>query len=214
MSREQIANALRPRVWRATWILKLYLWLYLVVLLVTLVLQGVNLAGYYSNPTMLTVHAVVTALTVGSIAFGVYLMGQVGRLDRMDESLAEAVKGRLEFLRGKYEMWLWVCAATLLMLTWAVTTLVDNADGVYRVNQPGVFVGTLLVMFFGGYSVLKVAHMPVLRELRAVLEDFESQLLGRTAALDKLKVKWRRWSWVLVVLGTLLALLGIWRAVA
>jgi len=213
MSREQIANALRPRVGRTTRTLKQYIWLYLAMLLATLVLQGVNLAGYHSNPTMLTVHALVTALAAGSIAFGVHLVGRVGRLDRMDESLTQAVKGRLEFLRGKYEMWLWVCAATVLMLSWAINTLVDNADGVYRINKPWLFVGMMLVMFFGGYAVLKGAHSLVLQELRAVLEDLEAQLLGCTAAVDELKVRWRRGFWVLAVLLTLLALLGLWLAI-
>jgi hypothetical protein len=212
MSREEIASALRPRVGRTTWTLKFYLWTYLGILLATLVLQGMNLAGYRSNSTMLTVHSLVMALAVGFTAFGIHLVGRVGQLDRMDESLAKAVEGRLTFLRGKYEVWLWACAATLPMLTWAVTTLVDNANGVYRINKPWVFLGTLLAMFFGAYAVLKGAHVPVLHELRAVLEDLEGQLLGRTGALDELKVKWRRWGYVLMVLFTLLLLLGIWRA--
>ncbi len=210
MSREQIASALRPRVGRVTSTLKRHLWMYLAMLLATLVLQGVNLAGYSSNVPMLTVQALVTALAVGFTAFGIHLIGQVGKLDQMDTSLAEAVRQRLAFLRGKYEGWLWTCAATLLLLAWAVTTLIDNAGGVYRINKPWFFTGTLLVMFFGGYATLKFAHFPVLRELRAVLEDLEAQFLGRTGELDELKLRWRRWRYVLILLLTLLLLLGIW----
>ncbi len=214
MSREQIVSALRPRVGRVTRTLKIYLWMYLAMLLATLVLQGVNLAGYSSNTTMLTVHVLVIALAAGFTAFGIHLVGQVGKLDQMDASLSEAVTQRLAFLRGKYEGWMWICAATLLLLGWAISTLVDNADGIYRINKPWVFTSLLLVMFFGGYAVIKGAHFPVLRELRAVLEDLEAQFLGRTGAVDELKLKWRRWSYFLVVLMTLLLLLGIWRAIA
>ncbi len=62
--------------------------------------------------------------------------------------------------------------------------------------------------------MLKGAHVPVLRELRAVLEDLEAQFLGRTIALDEQKLKWQRWSYVLILLLTLFLLLGIWRAIA
>lgn len=212
MSREQIVKALRPRVGRTTLTLKMMLWTYLVALLATLLLQGVNLAGYRSNPTMMTVQVIVTVLAVGSTAFGIHLMGQMGRLDKMDENLADAVKGRLAFLRGKYEVWMWVCAATLLMLSWALNTMIDNQDGVFRINKPWLVCGLGLVMFFGGYAALKGAHVPVLRELRAVLEDLEAQLLGRTRAVDEFKLRWRRWGYVLVVLLTLLMLLGLWMA--
>ena len=74
MSREQIVSALRPRVGRTTLTLKSILWTYLAALLATLLLQGVNLAGYRSNPTMLTVQVIVTVLAVGSTAFGIHLI--------------------------------------------------------------------------------------------------------------------------------------------
>ncbi len=212
MSREAIIRALRPRVAGSTRRLKMYLWLYLAMLLATLVLQGVNIAGYRNNATMLAVHGVVLAVAVGLSAFGIHMFGEVGRLDRMDERLAEAVDRRLSLLRGKYERWLWACALSAWMLAWAITTLVDNAGGVYRINKPLVFVGTSAAMLIVVYGSTKVAHQLVVRDLRAVLEDLEGQILDHTAAVDQTA---RSWRWKSVVLGVvlfLLALLGLWLA--
>jgi len=213
MTREEIARALRPRLGRSSTFLKFYLWVYLGVLLATLVLQGVNFAGYRTNVTMLTVHALVTAAALGFVAFGIHLVGEVGRLDRMDERLAEAVSRRLAFFRGKYEVWLWACSVSLLLLTWAINTFVDNANGVYRINQPLVFFGTEAVMLFGMYAVIKASHRPVLRELRAVLEDLEAQITGHTEAVDASRARSRWWWLVLVVFLAAMALLGLWMAV-
>ena len=64
MSREEIANAMRPRLRRSTQWLKSNLWFYLLALIATLVLQGLNLAGYQSNPSMLVVQSLVTAAVI------------------------------------------------------------------------------------------------------------------------------------------------------
>jgi hypothetical protein len=213
MTREEIARALRPRLGRSSNILKFYLWFYLGALLATLVLQGINLAGYRTNATMLAVHAAVTVAALSFVAFGIHMAGAIGRLDRMDEHLADAVNRRLAFFRGKYEVWLWACSVSLLLLTWAINTLVDNADGTYRINKPFVFFGTQAVMLFGMYAVFKAAHLPVVRELRAVLEDLKAQMMGHTEAADALKERWRRWWVVLVVFLTIMLLLGVWMAV-
>jgi len=101
MTREEISNLLRPRVGGFSRTLKLYVWMYLGVLLATLVLQGVNLAGYLMNATMLTVQIAVTMAAIGFTVYGIYLMGEARHLDRMDESLTEAVQRRLVFFRGK-----------------------------------------------------------------------------------------------------------------
>jgi hypothetical protein len=212
MSREEIENVLRLRVGRSTHVLRIYVWIYLTVLMAILVLQGMNLGGYRTNATMLAVQSVVTAFALGFAGFGVYLMGEVGRLERLDENLSDAIKRRLAFFRGKYEAWLWSCAASCLLLIWAVNTLVDNAEGTYRINKPFFFAGVNAAILFGMYALSKAAHVPFVHELRATLEDLEAQVMDRTAAVEALKVRWRRWAYLLVALLIILALLGLWRA--
>lgn len=212
MTREEISNMLRPRVGEFSKILKQYLWIYLGILLAILILQGVNLAGYITNATMLAAQIFVTVAAIGFAVYGVYLIGEVRHLDRVDKSLGEAVKRRLEFFRGKYEWWLWACAASLLLLSWSIGTMVDNAGGTFRINKPLFFIGINAVMFFGMYGVLKLSHLPFIREMRAVLEDLEAQMTDRTREIDEWKIRWKRWGRVSAVLLLVLLLYGVWRA--
>lgn len=213
MTREEIVRALRPRVAGSTRPLKAYLWLYLGMLLTTLVLQGFNLAGYRSNPTMLAVHGVVVFVSAALALFGIHLYGEVGRLDRVDEKLADAVRIRLRLLRGKYEWWLWASAVSAWMLAWAINTLIDNADGTFRINKPLVFVGTSAAMLLIVYGGSKISLQRVVLELRAVLEDLEEQILDRTAAVDR-KARSLRWQMIaLMVVLLLFGLLGLWLAI-
>jgi len=212
MSREEIAQALRPRVARSTWLLKGFLWLYLAVLLATLVLQGLNLAGYRSNAAMLAAHACVTVAAIGLSGFAVHLAGRIGRLERVDGDLAELVRRRLAFFRDEHELSLWAYSLAMLLLVWALTTWIDNADGVYRINRPWVFFGTLLGMLVFVYGATKASHRPLVRELRAVAEDLEAQMLERTLEADAATRRWRRWQLVLAVLLSLTVLLGLWVA--
>jgi hypothetical protein len=212
MTREEISNLLRPRIGGFSRTLKLCVWMYLGVLLATLVLQGVNLAGYVMNATMLTVQIAVTVAAIGFAVYGIYLMGEARHLERMDKSLGEAVKQRLAFFRGKYEWWLWACAASLLLLSWAIGTMVDNVEGTFRINKPLLFIGINAAMFFGMYGVLKLSHLPFLREMRAILDDLEAQMTDRTREHDEWKIKWKRWSRIATVLLLLLLLYGVWKA--
>ncbi len=212
MTREEISNLLRPRVGGFSRTLKRYVWMYLGVLLATLVLQGVNLAGYVTNATMLTVQLAVTVAAIGFAVYGIYLMGEARHLDRMDESLGEAVRRRLAFFRGKYDWWLWACAASLLLLNWAIGTMVDNVDGTFRINKPLLFIGINAVMFFGMYGILKLSHFPFVREMRAILDDLDAQMTDRTREIDEWKIKWKRWGKIATVLLFLLLLYGVWKA--
>ena len=213
MTREEIAQALRPRVARRTRQLWWNLWIYLGALGVTLVLQVLNLVGYRDNAQMFAIQAVLTALALGLFAFGLRLAGRLGRIERMDADLAVAVSERLAFLRGQYEAWLWACAGALLLLTWAINTLVDNANGTYRINKPIVFVMVELIVFPGMYVALKAAHEGLVRELRAVSEDLEAQMLERTQDVARFGARLQLWRWIAIAGLTLLFLLGIWMAV-
>jgi hypothetical protein len=212
MTHEEISKILRPRVGGFSRNIKAYLWMYLGVLLATLVLQGVNIIGYITNATMLAAQIAATVTAIGFAAYGIYLMGEARHLDRMDESLHEAVHRRLAFFRGKYEWWLWACAASLLLLNWALGTMVDNVGGTFRINKPLFLIGINAVLFFGTYGILKLSHLPFVREMRAVLDDLDAQMTDRTREVDAWKVTWKRWVRVGLVLVLLLLLYGVWRA--
>ena len=209
MSREAIEQFLQPRVKRNVFHFKFLVWFYLFVLAAIFVLQGINIVGYQSNPLMLAVQAGLTLIALTFFAYGIHLVEEIGRIDRADESLVALVQRRLRFYRTKYEIWLWMIAGTALLLSYAVNTMVDNVGGHYRINKPVVFIGTSLAMFFGLYAVSKLAHYPVVTELKAFLHDLEAQVTEQTVKVQKLKKTLRLWGIVLAVILTLLALWGL-----
>ncbi|MHC4512971.1 MAG: hypothetical protein ACYTGW_19315 [Planctomycetota bacterium] len=213
MSHEELAGVLRPRVERSSRMLHRYLWTYLLVQMVTMVLAAANFAGYSSNPVMLGVEIAICALALAFAAYGIRLYGQVHGLERLDDSLAQAVRRRLDFYHGGYSVWLWITAVSLAMLSFTINTLVDNVDGHYPINHPVVFVGTLVGMVLFVVLAFHVAHAPYVQELRAVLADLEAQILDRTLAVDQGRARWRAWHVALVVLLTAFLALGIWMAI-
>jgi hypothetical protein len=212
MSSAEIADALRPRIGHGELPLRLSVWYILAVALVTLVLEGMNIAGYARNTPMLSAHVAAALVTFGIAGYGVLLTGHIGVLSRRDRSLAETVRAQLAFVRVHFEIWLWLGAVAQALFVFAITTLTDNQAGIYRINQPLVFWGgqVCLLLFF--YGIWKIASLPVVQELRATLEDLQLQLLEKTVLVDRQKRHWRRWGILLTLLFLILFLLGIWQA--
>jgi xanthine/uracil permease len=213
MTREMIEQFLQPRIKRNVFQQKMFVWIYLFALAATLVLQGINIVGYQSNPLMLAVQAGLTLIALTFFAYGIHLVQEIRRIDRADESLVALLRRRLRFYRTKYEIWLWMTAGTVLLLIYAVTTMTDNIGGHYRINRPGVFIGTSLAVFFGMYAFSKIAHYPFITELMAFLHDLESQVTEQTVRVRELKKTWRLWAIIFAITGTLLFLWGLLRAI-
>jgi hypothetical protein len=212
MSSAEIADALRPRVSHGDLLLRLSVWYIVAVALVTLVLEGTNVTVYARNTTMLPAHVTAILVTFGIAGYGARLMRQIGALSRRDQSLAETVRAQLAFVRVRFEIWLWLGAVAQGLFVFAVTTLVENRAGTDRINRPLVFWGGQVGLLLFFYGILKIASLPVVRELRATLEDLQRQLLEKTALVDHQKRHWRRWGIILTLFFLILLLLGIWQA--
>ncbi len=209
MSKAEIQHVLRPRVRRSVFPLKMWIWLYLTVLAVVLILQGINIAGYWTNQTMLGVHIGLTLITLGFLGYGIYLAGALERLERVDEDLVTILRRRLRFYRTKYEVWLWMAAGACVLLAFAVISVIDNQDGHYYVNRPVVFVGVQIGMLLFLYGTFRLSHYPFMRESKALLKDLEHQVTEATEHFDTFKVKWRLWGAVAALILTALLVWGL-----
>jgi hypothetical protein len=209
MTREEIIELLRPEVRRSRWLFAGHLWFYITFLAAVLWVDVANLVGYWTNPVLLAVQAAVTVLTMGLLVYTGFVLREARGLARLDDDLASIVRRRLRFFERQYGVWLWLAAASVSLASWAVSTLVDNAGGHYRINRPGTFVATLLGQIVFVYAALRVAHQPFLAESRAVLHDLERQALDETRALPDQRARWRRIQRLWIAALVILLLLGI-----
>jgi hypothetical protein len=114
-------------------------------------------------------------------------------MTRPDLDLTTTIRSQIRFYKRDYEIWLWLVAFSVLLLTFAVNTMVDNDNGIYRINNPLTYAGLQIGIFFFMYLILKAAHYPLLKELRAHLSDLENQTTEATARFETQKRKWRWW---------------------
>lgn len=193
---------------------KLYIATNLLALLATIIFGLLNVFGYRGNPPMLVAELGIT-LTAGILlVFGVHVSRELRRIARADESLMDALRRRLAFVRSKYELWLWAAALTCLLLVFALTTFIDNRNGVYRINQPLVFWGTLAGVLVLVYGSGKLATYAPMREMRDALEDLQA---GTTARIEAIPARRRVVFWVMLAATLLLtatAILGMLKALA
>jgi hypothetical protein len=160
---------------------------------------------------MRTAQLALTALALGLALQGVRLLGDPGLVDRPTDPLLESVRRRLAFLGPRFEAWLWMASLSVALLSFALNSVVDSDIG-YRINKPMVFVGVNVAMLAMVYGSLKLSFLPLVRELRAALQDLEDQLLERSAAADRYRRGLRRWQIALALLLLVLLLLGAWLA--
>ena len=210
---QQIEQAMRPNIRRHNFTFKLFIWMWLLIIFSTTVLNGMNIAGYAVNPPMLMVHIALTLITLIFAIYGIQLLNELNIIERGDESLIAVLKRRLKFYRSKYEIWNLMMAAMIPVLSFALNTFIDNQNGIYRINKPIVFFGVTLVQFIFCYVILKVAQYPVLKEIKIFLSDLESQAMEGTQKLVEMKKHWRRWGIIFVITAIIFLLLGIWKAI-
>ncbi|MDH3403180.1 MAG: hypothetical protein OES32_02095 [Acidobacteriota bacterium] len=181
----------------------------LLALLAAIVLGLVNVAMYRGNPPMLAAELGATLAAGVLLVFGVHVFRELQRIARVDEPLMDALRRRLAFVRSKYELWLWAAALTCLLLVFTLTTFIDNQNGVYRINQPLVFWGTLAAMLLFIYGTGKLASYAPVREMRDALEDLQEGTTERIRATPARRrvVFWLTVAAVLLLTAT--AILGM-----
>ncbi len=213
MTRAEIQSLLQPRIRKNAFPLSLWVWFYVAVTAGTLILHGINIHGYWTNPTMLAVQIAATLLSLAFLGYGIYLIGEIGRMERADESVLATLRRRLHFHRTKFEVWMWIIAATVYLLQFAINTMIDNDGGVYRINQPAFFVGVSVGLLALMYAVMKIAQYPVVRELRAMTSDLENEVTDNTRQVEGMRRAWLRWNVLIAIILSGFLIWGILAAV-
>ena len=214
MSKAEIQVMLQPTLRKSARSWFVLVWIYLAFIAITLVCEGMSMYAFRSQSVMLAVLATMTALTAGFLAYGIYIASELTVIGRSDKNLVDSLRQRLRFYRTKYEIWLWMLTATIPFLTFAVSTMTDADQGPYRINKPWVFAGFTAIQVTLMYIIVRRGHYPLIREQKAILSDLESQVTTETDHVRTLKKTWRLWGALAVLIGVVLLILGLLRAIA
>lgn len=185
-------------------VILVYLGLYLAMLAFTFIMEIVNLYGYRGNTAWEAAHSGILVLTAGFMAYGIYLTIFFLKMNRTTSDLMTSIQNQIRFYKKHYEVWLVMIPLACVMLSIAISTFTDNDNGHYRINQIGVFAGTLIGMVVFLYATMKAVHFPLIHELRVYLSDLEAQ---STEATNRYEIRKRKWRWW--VAGAMVVLMGV-----
>ncbi len=206
----RVRSLSRKNISRNRLVMLFYLSFYQLMLAATIVLEIINLGGYRGNTMMVVIHTCVLILSVLISIYGIRLFTRIIRTTRSSLDLVTTIRSQIRIYKLDYEIWLWLMALSLLMVIFAVNTLVDNDNGTYRINNPAVYAAIEAIIFIFMYAMMKAVHYPLLRELRAHLTDLENQTSEATERIEFQKKKWRWWAMAgLVIIMIVLAWVAI-----
>jgi len=202
MSRQEIDGMLEKSVRRAWTDLRRMVWIYLAMMMATLVVSGMNIAGYASKPVWRGVNLGLVLLTAVFLVFGTHLLAEMRRLDDPKQGLIELVRRKLRFFRTKYQVWLGIVALAIWVLGFAVSLQLYNQDGHYRIKKDLFILGFAMVQLLLIYLIVRVAHYPLIQRMLAALRDLETQATQETGRFEE-RQKYR------VLIAVLAFVLGV-----
>ena len=209
LENKMITEYLKPKVSKVSWTFLFNLVFYIAALVASVIMLSMNIYGYRENPAMLTAESGLLVLSLIFLGYGVYIFMKIREINNYSKDLRELLKSKIRFLRFHYEIWLVITALVVWILTFALTTLVDNQDGFYRINRVGMFLTVSLGMIVFIYSIQKLSAGLSLRNLKVFLADLEESSMARTEQFEHRRKK-SKWLYVAAFLIlTLLLLLGL-----
>lgn len=146
------------------------------------------------------------------LGYGVFLLTYIWQVNHGNFDLVTAINRKLKVYRIHYEAWMWIGAVSLLFLTFALNTLIDNDQGTYRINRPAVFVVTSLSVILFIYGAQKFAQLFAIRQIKVYLTDLQNDALEGSWKIEEAKRKHMTVYLILALILTILFILGIIKA--
>jgi len=212
--RSELEAFLKPKVSKATFSLNFNIVTYMAAQLAAMVLIGFDLYGYRSNPVMLKALISMFIACSSFFGYGMFLLSHIWQINHGDFDLVTTINRKLKVYRTHYEAWMWIGAVSLLLLAFALNTLVDNDQGVYRINRPVFFAVISLSILLFIYGVQKIAQLKAVREIRIYLADIQNEALEGSHQIEQTKRKYLVVCVILTIIFTILFILGIIRAIS
>jgi len=206
-----ITNYLKPKVSKVSWTFSFNLIFYLLALLASIVMLSMNLYGYRTNPVMFAVELGLLFLSLIFLGYGVFIFMKIREINNFSKDLHELLVSKIKFLRFHYEIWLIITAIVVWILSFGLSTLVDNQDGIFRINKVGFFVAISVAMLVFIYAVQKISAEVSLHNLKVFLTVLETSDVTQTENIEQKKRKLRWIYLVAIILLTAMLILGVFR---
>jgi len=203
LSPERIRAIIKPRINRSLLPVKINIVTYLIVQFASIIMLSYNLSLFLNNSSLLILTA---AMLISASVFFFYGLNTIHRINRTDyvfKDLLESIQKKLKLLRVNFEIWLWICSASLIILIFALNMMTDSVEGTYRINNVLFVSAIILSVFFFTYGVNKLSLIRVIKEYKAYYSDLRNNALDMTTARDRWIRKYRVW----IILG--LAIISI-----
>ncbi len=210
--RSELEAFLKPKVSKATLHLNLNILVYMAAQLAAMILIGFDLYGYRSNTVMLTVLIPMFILCSSFFGYGVFLLSYIWQINRGQFDLITSINRKLKVYRRHYEVWMWIGAFSLLFLSFALNTLIDNDQGTYRINRPVFFAVICLLVILFIYGVQKFAQFFAISQIKVYLEDLQNEVLEGSHRLQEVRRKQLVVFLIFALILTVLFILGIIKA--
>lgn len=195
--KEMIEKYLSEKTLKGTRTISFNLVFYGCVQVASIILLSMNLHGYLSNPAMLWTLISQLVITIGILVFNIDVFYRLREINNYSESLNSLINKQLRFYRKPYEIWLVLASVSALILMANVNFLADNNNGIYVVNNWGMYIGISLGALLFIYLSQKISTLRVLRMLKAYLTDQQQGGLDQAEKFERNKRKYL-WFWVAV----------------
>jgi hypothetical protein len=179
--------------------IRINVWVFLVMLVVSELFHILNLAASFDRPAWLAVNAVLALVTLGFLLFGLRVQRELRELNDSAVSSATLVKRQLRFFHTTFEWWAWMWSITVWMMSYCVVVWIEDQGGGYRVGHITEFAAISACVILGSYALMRLGHYPMVRRSLATLQDLESQVVEETLRVESLRRYWVACAALLVI---------------
>jgi hypothetical protein len=212
--RSELETFLKPKISKATFSLNYNIVAYMAAQLAAMVLIGLDLYGYRSNPVMLKALIPMFIACSSFFGYGVFLLSHIWQINHSDFDLVTAINKKIKVYRRHYEAWMWIGAVSTLFLIFALNTWVDNDQGTYRINRPVFFAVVSFSVLIFIYGIQKIAQLKVVREIKIYLSDIQNEVMEGSHQIEQAKRKYMVVCVILAIIFTIFFILGIIKAIS
>jgi hypothetical protein len=206
LTKMEIEAYIKPRIRKTSLSIKFNLLFYSALALVVIGLLLINCMNYFSNSIILIINVSIIYLSGYILYFGWNGFKEFRDTETGSGKYTTELKKKLNFFNRIYERWLLFIPILTLSLIYSINTMIDNQDGIYKINKPFLYISINLIIFIGIYLMNKVHSNLILADFKKYILDLENEVLEKTLEID---IRRKRYIWVFISITIILIIFFI-----